>query len=107
LFWHIVRFDFTGVDEGTRTDIEDRLEGLDSLDEVAWLRLGHDVNDAEVTAFVTGFATREDYEAYRVHPDHVPVVVAIEAADVAATRIDFETDDEVEGWGERGVEVLP
>lgn len=99
MFWHIVRFDFSDVDEATRTDIEDQLAGLDSLDEVSWLRVGHDVTDAEVTAFVVAFATRDDYEAYRVHPDHVPVAMAIDTAEVHATRIDFETDDEVEHWG--------
>ena len=96
MFWHIVRFDFTGVDDTTRDDIEDRLEGLDALDEVAWLRMSHDVSDAEVTAFVTGFETRDDYEAYRVHPDHVPVVMAIETAEVHTNRMDFETDDAIE-----------
>ena len=96
MFWHIVRFDFTGVDEATRTDIEDQLAGLESIEEVAWLRVGHDVTDGDVTAFVTGFATRDDYEAYRVHPEHVPVVMAIDTAEVAATRIDVETEDEVE-----------
>lgn len=107
MFWHIVRFDFTGVDEATRTDIEDQLAGLDALDEVAWLRLGHDVTDAEVTALVTGFATRDEYEAYRVHPDHVPVVMAIDTAEVARTAIDFETDDPVEWWSEPADEDLP
>ena len=96
MFWHIVRFDFTGVDDTTRDDIEDRLAGLESMDEVAWLRMSHDVTDADVTAFVTGFESREEYEAYRVHPDHVPVVMAIDTAEVSAHRIDFETDDEVE-----------
>ena len=47
------------VGRATRTDIEDRLASLDSIDEVAWLRLGHDVSDAEVTALVTGFETRD------------------------------------------------
>ena len=107
MFWHIVRFDFTGVDEATRTDIEDQLAGLDALDEVAFLRIGHDVTDAEVTAFVTGFADRDGYEAYRVHPDHVPVVMAIDMAEVNATRIDFETDDEAERLSELDVEDLP
>lgn len=107
MFWHILRLDFNGVEDSTRDDIEDRLEGLDSLDEVAWLRMAHDVTDAEVTAFVTGFESRDDYEAYRVHPDHVPVVMAIETAEVEIQRMDFETDDEVERWSERGGEDLP
>lgn len=107
MFWHIVRFDFSGVDEATRTDIEDRLASLDAIDEVAFLRLGHDVADAEVTALVTGFETRDDYEAYRVHPDHVPVVMAIDTAEVARTATDFETDDLVERWSELGIEDLP
>lgn len=95
MFWHIVRFDFNGVDDTTRDDIEEQLAGLESLEEVAWLRLAHDVGDAEITALVTGFETRDDYEAYRVHPEHVPVVVAIETAEVEATRVDFETEDDV------------
>lgn len=106
MFWHIVRFDFTGVDDTTRTDIEDQLAELESMEEVAWLRLGHDVADAEVTALVTAFASRDDYEAYRVHPDHVPVVMAIDTAEVDTTRIDFETDDEIDEWRQPAGEEL-
>ena len=94
MIWHIVRFDFTGIDDAVRDDIESQLAALDGLDEVAWLRLGHDVEDPHVTGLITAFRTADDLEAYRVHPEHVPVVAAIQAADVAVTRIDMETDDD-------------
>lgn len=96
MIWHIVRFDFTGVDAAVREDLEDRLEALGGLDEVAWLRLSRDLDDGQVTGLITGFATYEDLEAYRNHPDHVPVVAAIRESGVATARIDLETDDAVE-----------
>lgn len=95
MFWHIVRFDFTGLDATVRAELEDRLRGLADIPEVAWLRLSHDVADHHVTGFLTAFASADDYETYRDHPEHVPVVAAIREAGVAATRFDILTNDNV------------
>lgn len=94
MIWHIVRFDFGATDEDTRRDLEARLEGLIGIDEVAWVRVGRDLDDPAVTGYVSVFRTAEDLETYRTHPDHVPVVEAIRDAGVTATRIDIETSDE-------------
>lgn len=94
MIWHIVRFDFTGVPASMRTSIEDQLAGLDAIDEVAWLRVARDVADPDVTGLITVFRSEEDLDAYRTHPDHLPVVEAIRAAGVPAARLDVETPDE-------------
>jgi hypothetical protein len=94
VIWHIVRFDFTGVDGALRDDIEGRLRTLTSIDEVAFLRLARDIADDQVTGLITGFATIEDLDTYRVHPEHLPVVAAIREAGVATTRLDVPSDDD-------------
>lgn len=94
MIWHVVRFDFSGVDEPTRRDIEERLAGLVAIPEVAWLRVGRDLKEPAVTGLLTAFEDRDALERYRVHPDHVPVVEAIRVAGVGVTRLDLVTDDE-------------
>ena len=95
MFWHIVRFDFAGLDPTMRADLEDRLRGLADIPAVAWLRMSHDVADHHVTGFLTTFESAEDYEIYRDHPEHVLVVTALLEAGVVATRFDILTDDDV------------
>lgn len=96
MIWHIVRFDFTGIDADDRRDIEHRLAGLDAIDVVGWLRVARDIDDEHVTGLLTVFATVEDLETYRTHPEHVPVVTDIATLGVGITRIDMATDDQVE-----------
>lgn len=95
MIWHIVRFDFSGIDADTRADIERRLADLDAIDEVAWLRVARDIDDANVTGLMTGFASVEDLDTYRTHPDHLPVVGDIRDLEIAVSRIDIATDDDV------------
>ncbi len=95
MIWHIVRFDFAATDDQTRRRLEDRLTDLAGIDEVAWLRVARDLSEATVTGLLTVFRTEEDLEAYRTHPDHVPVVEAIREAGVATVRLDVETPDDV------------
>ena len=95
MIWHIVRFDFSGVDEDVRRDLEGALDGLRSMEEAAFLRLGRELADPAVTGLITGFATVDDLETYRTHPDHLPVVEQVRAAGVALTRLDIETEDDV------------
>ncbi len=93
MIWHIVRLDFTGIDEADRQDLEDRLASLTSIDEVAWLRLARDVEEPAVTGLITAFDTVEDLAAYRVHPDHIPVVERIRELELGTARLDIATDD--------------
>lgn len=95
MIWHIVRFDFAGIDDAVRADLEDQLRGLDDLDCVGFLRVGRDIEQSTVTGLLTGFADAGALDEYRTHPDHLPVVDAIREAGVATTRIDVETADDL------------
>lgn len=92
MIWHIVRFDFADVDDATREEVEGALQGLVALDEVAWLRLARDIDEPTVTGLLTVFADLDALEAYRVHPDHVPVVARIRELGIPAVRLDVTTD---------------
>jgi quinol monooxygenase YgiN len=96
VIWHVVRLDFTGVDEADRADVESALQALDSIDEVAWLRVGRDLEDPTVTGLLTVFADPAALETYRTHPDHLPVVERIRALQVTTARFDVTTDDAVD-----------
>lgn len=96
MIWHIVRFDFEGVDGATRRDLEASLADLEDLEEVAWVRVGRDLTDPQITGYVAAFRTSDDLAAYRNHPDHVPVVDGLRSAGVRAVRLDIRTDDSVE-----------
>ena len=90
MIWHIVRFDFDGVDDAVRADLEAALAGLDAIDAVAVCHVARDVEQPSVTGLVTAFASHADLEAYRVHPVHVPVVEGLRAVGVATTRLDVD-----------------
>ncbi|HEX2028388.1 MAG TPA: Dabb family protein [Nitriliruptorales bacterium] len=95
MIWHIVRFDFSSTSDDTRQSIEEQLAGLEGIEEVAWLRVGRDLSDPDVTGLITVFRTEEDLDAYRNHPDHVPVAQAIRDAGLATSRVDLRTPDDV------------
>lgn len=95
MIWHIVRFDMSALDEPTRGELEASLAALESLDEVAWLRLSRDVDEPGVTGLLTALEDHAALERYRVHPDHLPVVARIRALEVPTVRLDVATDDEV------------
>lgn len=95
MIWHIVRFDFADIDDAVRDDLEEQLRGLDALDCVGFLRLGRDPDQPTVTGLLTGFADAGELDAYRTHPDHLPVVEAIRSVGVAVSRVDVETDDDL------------
>lgn len=96
MIWHIVHFDCSGVDAATRDEIERQLEGLAAIDVVAFLRVARDIDHEHVTGLITAFASREDLETYRTHPDHLPVIDTVRGAGVKGIRLDVETDDRVE-----------
>jgi len=95
VIWHTVRIDFSDVADGQRETLEGRLRGLVALPSVAWLRLERDLEVAEVTGLITIHRTAADLAAYRVDPDHVPVVEAIRLSGTTISRFDIETDDDV------------
>lgn len=94
MIWHVVRFDLSEVDETTRTELETSLRALADLDEVAWLRISRDVEEPAVLGLLTAFADVDALAAYRVHPDHVPVVERIRALGVPTWRLDITTEDD-------------
>lgn len=96
MIWHLVRFDFGTVAASTRLEVEADLAALVSIDEVAWLRVGRDIEDPAITGLMTAFADREALDTYRVHPDHVPVVERIRALGIPVVRLDLHTDDDPE-----------
>lgn len=90
MIWHVVRFEFDGVAEADRRDVEASLAGLAEIAQVAWLRVARDLDQPAVTGLLTAFETVEDLETYRTHPDHVPVVERIRDLGVGATRFDID-----------------
>ena len=90
MIWHIVTFDMSALEESTRVEVEQQLAGLDSLDEVAWLAVARDIDTPGTTGLLTLFASYDDLEAYRVHPEHVPVVQRIRDLGVPVSRLDVE-----------------
>ena len=94
MIWHIVRFDLGALDEATRQEIETALAALVSIEEVRWLRVGRDVDEPNVTGLLTAFDDYAGLEAYRVHPEHLPVVERIRSLKVPTVRLDVETDDD-------------
>jgi hypothetical protein len=96
VIWHVVRFDFSGIDDAAREEVEADLLALDRLDEVAWLRVARDVEEPTVTGLLTAFTDHDALEAYRVHPDHLPVVARVRELGVRTVRLDVATDDAVE-----------
>jgi hypothetical protein len=96
VIWHVVRFDFAGVDEDERASVEADLRALAGLDEVAWLRVARDVVEPSVTGLLTAFADLDALDAYRTHPDHLPVVERIRDLQLPTVRLDVPTEDPVD-----------
>jgi quinol monooxygenase YgiN len=94
MIWHIVRFDMSQLEEETRATLEEALEALAELDDVAWLRVARDVDDPTVTGLISAFADYDALERYRVHPDHLPVVARARELGIPAVRLDVATDDD-------------
>ena len=94
MIWHVVRFDCSEVEEGTRREVEAALAGLAELEEVAWLRVARDVEEPTITGLITVFTDVDALARYRVHPEHVPVVERIRALGIPAVRLDIATDDD-------------
>jgi hypothetical protein len=76
MLWHIVRFRSPhDVDPDARHALEADLGSLDEhIDEIAWLAVARDLDDARVTGLLSGFADEAALDVYREHPAHLPVV---------------------------------
>jgi hypothetical protein len=94
VIWHVVRFELASLSEEDRSDIEGRLAALADLDVVSFLRVGRDIEDPAVTGLVVGLADEAALAAYRVHPDHQPVVQRITELGVPRVRLDIVSDDD-------------
>lgn len=90
MIWHIVSFDMSGVDDATQIELEQRLAALAQLDVVAWLEVARDVDVPTRTGLLSAFETIADLEAYRHHPEHVPVVDSLRDLGIPVSRVDIE-----------------
>ncbi len=97
MIWHIVRFDLSSLDAPTRAEIERDLAALGRLDVVSWLEVARDLDTPGITGLLSLFASYEDLEAYRVHPEHVPVVERIRGLGIPVTRLDVQAGIPAEG----------
>lgn len=91
MLWHIVRFQFrSDVVDGDRRALERDIEALaDLIDEVVWLAVARDVVEAQVTGLLSVFQDEAALDAYRVHPEHVPVAERARALCAGITRLDM------------------
>ena len=94
MLWHIVRFDFAGLDDALREELEDELRALADLDVVRGLRVARDVEEPTVTGLLVALDDDAALDAYRQHPDHLPLVHRIRELQVPAARLDVRTDDD-------------
>lgn len=92
MLWHIVRFRFPPtVDEAARRALERDLAHLENaIDEVVWLAVSRDVEEPAVTGLLTLFPDEQALAAYRVHPEHTPVVERARALCDEIVRLDVE-----------------
>jgi hypothetical protein len=93
VIWHIVRFDMSSLDEDTRASLDADLAALDRLDCVDQLHVGPDLAEPHITGLVSAFADEEALDAYRVHPDHLPVVERVRSLNIPAVRLDIAADE--------------
>ena len=90
MIWHVVTFDMSSIEDATRREIEGRLAKLAELDEVTWLEVSRDRETPTMTGLLSVFANEADLDAYRTHPEHVPVVEDIRARGIPVTRLDLD-----------------
>ena len=93
MIWHIVRFDMSDLDESTRASLDADLAALERLDCVEQLHVGPDLAEPHITGLVSAFANEAALDAYRVHPDHLPVVERVRSLRIPAVRLDIAADD--------------
>lgn len=92
---HIVLWRIAGNKEETAKLMKEKLEELkDKIDFIVDLQVGINYNESEAAsdiALVSTFKSREDLEAYIVHPEHVKVGAEYVRPNVSERRvIDYE-----------------
>jgi hypothetical protein len=92
VIWHIVRFDMSSLDDDTRASLDADLAALQRLDCVEQLHVGPDLAEPHITGLVSAFADEAALDAYRVHPDHLPVVERVRSLNIPAVRLDIATE---------------
>jgi len=92
MIWHIVRFHFPAdVDDAERRTLERDIEALaEAIDEVVWLAVARDLDDAAATGLLSLFHDAAGLAAYRDHPRHVPVARQARELCQEVTRLDVE-----------------
>lgn len=63
------------------------------IPQIKHLQIGRDLGEADGNAdvaLIVDYATREDLEAYQVHPEHVRVKEIVKRTTTARTCVDFE-----------------
>lgn len=96
MIWHTVRISFTDVPDEVRLDVEQRLADLpDVVPGIAWLRIGRDTTDPDVSLIVSAFETPEKLCAYRIHPNHRPAQETLHGSGARILDMsDIETGDD-------------
>jgi Stress responsive A/B Barrel Domain len=96
MVWHTVRIGFKSVPDEVRADVEQRLAELpDVIPEIAWLRIGRDAAEPDVSLIVSGFESFEKLDAYRIHPHHRPAQDALHESGAQILGMsDIQTDDD-------------
>lgn len=95
MLWHLARFDMSSLDDETREDLEDQMLGLAEIEDVAFLRVAHDVNEPNVTVFLSVFEDLAGFRRYEAHPIHIPVLTRCQQLNLPVVHLDFPTDDDV------------
>lgn len=68
----------------------------EKIPEIAELRAGRDFSNSPSSfdiGLMTAFQSREDLEAYRVHPEHQKVIQFVQAHTTERAVVDFEDTD--------------
>lgn len=99
MIWHIVRFHFRAdVDDAERRTLERDIQALaEVIDDLVWLAVARDLDDAAVTGLLSLFDDEAGLAAYREHPQHVPVAQRARALCQEITRLDVEAGSPAAG----------
>jgi hypothetical protein len=95
MFFHVVRFDFTHLDEQQRQDLERQMFEFLKVPSVVAVRVGPDPYREGFTNMICAIERPEDLPTFRAHPIHDAFGVSIRAANVPPREIiDLETADD-------------
>jgi hypothetical protein len=96
MFTHIVFFRMKEATDGTAQMVRDALLSLKGkVPQLRDIEVGIDVVHSERSydlALVARFDSREDMEAYQVHPEHQKVVEYIRSVTTSSVAVDYVSD---------------